>query len=483
MIVNIILYVLFALLFTGVVTIIIFDNGESGTKMGWLLAITVLPVLGIVLYLMFGMNYRNHPFFHRRHQAANDKFRSEFDGKMQRLLTDEMPYGSLDERFRPLAVLLSRNETGNTLFAGNSFEIITSGGRKRELLLKDISEAKEFIHLEYFHFGNDSGGREVLELLEKKAREGVEVRFLNENVANFPIPASYYNKMRKSGVEMVRFTNTKLGLLDLPLKLNYRNHRKVVVIDGRIGYTGGMNINNNYFYRWRDTHLRIEGNAVAALQTSFLDSWLTSGGTLKKSLPDYYKEFSHVPDGPFKDKLMQIVPDESDSRWPLLQMAYEWILQNAKEYVYLQTPYFAPPESLLNALKGAALRGVDVRLMFPEKVDTPLMGAANKAYYRECLEAGVRIFERRGEFIHSKTIVCDDYISQIGTTNIDVRSFSLNHELNAYIYDTQTALACKDIFLKDQSISQEILLDPWLKERKWYQMLLSRILRLFAGVL
>ena len=483
MIVNIILYVLFALLFFGVVTVIIFDNGDSGTKLAWLLAITLLPVLGVVLYLMLGMNYRNHPFFHRRHEEAIRKFHAEFDDKIKRLLAGEPPYDAIEDRFRPLARLFSNSDTGKNLSIGNSFEIITSGLRKRELLLKDIADAKESIHLEYFHFGNDSGGREVLELLEKKAREGVEVRFLNENVANFPIPASYYNKMRKSGVEMVRFTNTKLGLLDLPLKLNYRNHRKVVIIDGQIGYTGGMNLNNHYFYEWRDTHMRVEGDAVAALQTSFLDSWLTSGGTLKKSLSHYFKEFDSVPDGQLKDKIVQIVPDEADSRWPILQMGYEWILQNAREYVYLQTPYFAPPESLLNAIKNAALRGVDVRIMFPEKVDTPLMGAANKAYYRECLEAGVRIFERHGEFIHSKTIICDDYLSQIGTTNMDVRSFSLNHELNAYIYDKQSALASKEIFMDDLAISDEIHLDEWLKERKWYQMLFSRILRLFAGVL
>jgi len=320
-------------------------------------------------------------------------------------------------------------------------------------------------------------------LLEEKAREGVEIRFLNENIANFPIPSSYYNKMRKSGIEVERFTNSKQGIFSLPMKLNYRNHRKVVVIDGKIGYTGGMNINNHYFFQWRDTHLRIEGNAVAALQTSFLDSWMTSGGTLKQPLSHYYKEFTEPAEGPFRDKLIQIVPDESDSSWPLLQMGYEWVLQNAKQYVYMQTPYFVPPESLLIALKSAALRGVDVRIMFPEKVDTAMMGAANKAYYLECMEAGVKIYERGGEFIHAKTVVCDDYLSQIGTANIDIRSFNLNHEINAYIFDEETAVASKEIFFKDMEISQ--LLDPtgWRLKRRWYQMLFSRILRLFAGIL
>jgi Phosphatidylserine/phosphatidylglycerophosphate/cardiolipin synthases and related enzymes len=210
---------------------------------------------------------------------------------------------------------------------------------------------------------------------------------------------------------------------------------------------------------------------------------LTSGGSLKRPLPEYYHAYASPTEGVFKDKVMQIVPDASDARWPILRMGYEWILQNAKRYVYIQTPYFVPPEQILSCLKSAALRGVDVRIMLPEKVDTPFMGPANKAYYRECMDAGVRIYERGGEFIHSKTLVCDDYLSQIGTANIDNRSFNLNHEVNAYIYDAETALANKEIFFKDLAVSKEISPAEWYQSRKWYQKLLSRLLRLLAGVL
>ncbi len=480
---NIILSILLGLLFIGVAIVIIFDNGDYGTKLAWLITITFLPIIGILLYLMFGINYRHHVFFRRRHNAAIRKFSEEQDDTIVRLLKGEMPFDDVDEHFRPLSRLFSNSEAGSNLSSGNSFEIITSGLRKQELLMKDIAGAKESIHLEYFHFGNDRGGREVMEALGKKAREGVEVRFLNENIADFPIPSSYYNKMKRSGIEVERFTNSKQGILTIPMKLNYRNHRKIVVIDGKIAYTGGMNINNHYFFQWRDTHLRIEGNAVAALQTIFLDSWLTSGGKLKHPLSYYYKEYTELPDGVFKDKLIQIVPDESDSPWPLLQMGYEWVLQNAREYVYMQTPYFVPPISFLSALKSAALRGVDVRLMLPAKVDTMFMGAANKAFYKECMDAGVKLYERGGEFIHSKTLVCDDYLSQIGSANIDVRSFNLNHEVNAYIYDHETALANKEIFFKDMEISRQLDPDKWAAERKWYQSLFSRIMRLLSGIL
>ena len=483
MIFNYILSILLFLLFLGVILIIIFDDGDSGKKIAWLLLITVLPVVGIVLYLLFGISYRRPEVFRNAHKATIEKFAAETDGSFMRLLGGKEHLDELDTRFRPLAEFFLGSGTVSSLSGGNSFEIITSGQRKLDLLLKDIREAKHSIHVEYFHFGKDKGSRQVKELLEQKAREGVEVRFLNENIANMPVPSTYYNKMRRSGIEVERFTSTRQGLLSVPMRLNYRNHRKIVVIDGRIGYTGGMNINDNYFFQWRDTHLRLEGRAVAALQTVFIDSWLSSGGKLKQPLPAYFHDFDSIPDGPLRDKLVQIVPGEADSRWPAIQMGYEWLFHNAREYIYLQTPYFVPPESFLLAMKSAALRGVDVRLMLPAKVDTPLMGAANTAYYSECLEAGVRIFERGGEFIHAKTVVCDDYLSQIGTANIDIRSFDINHEVNAYIYDRQTALECKRIFDGDLALSKEITLKQWKESRHWYESLLSRFMRLFSGLL
>ena len=500
---NILLGILVILLLAGIVLVIIFDKGDSGKKLAWLLLITFLPVVGIVLYLMFGIGYRQHFIFRRRHKKAIDRFARETDAGLRSLFDAAAPLERIKEPFRPLAALLRHSVSWCNLSEGNSLEIITSGQRKLELLEQDIRAARHSIHIEYFHFGKDKGSRQIRDLLEQRAREGIEVRFLNENIANLPIPSTYYNRMRKSGIEVERFTPPSVGLLYLPMQLNYRNHRKIVVIDGRIGYTGGMNINNHYFFEWRDTHLRIEGPAVASLQNIFLDSWLTAGGDLKAPLPAYYplpltggaNEAGFAPEAPATDrtgvpcsrvlhgKLMQIVPDEADSPWATIQLSYEWVLQNARDYIYIQSPYFTPPESFLNALKSAALRGVDVRLMLPRKVDTPLMGAANKAYYGECLEAGVRIFERGGEFIHSKTFVCDDYLSQIGTANIDIRSFQINHEVNAYIYDRETALACKEIFAKDLEISDEIRPGTWRESRRWYQSLLSRFLRLFAGIL
>ena len=508
-----ILTVLYILLILGVFTIILVDRGDSGRKFAWLLVIAVLPVVGLALYLMFGINYRHHWIFNRRHQRYKDIFKAGTTPELDRILFGHDNEALVREEFRPLARLLgAENYPGVT--SGNDLEIITNGQRKFDLLCSDILAARESIHIEYFHFGNDKGSKAIKRLLMQKAQGGVKVRFLYENIANFPIASAYYNDMRKAGVEVVKFTNPRMHVLDLATKLNYRNHRKIVVIDGEIGYTGGMNINDHYFRLWRDTHMRITGNAVAVLQHTFLDSWLTGGGTIDKPMIDYYpmakkpiaervgsmtgdtsletatacpavKEEGidfHATHPTLKGKLIQIVPDEPDFPLPILQMSYEWALQHAKRYIYLQTPYFVPTEPVMDALKTAALCGVDVRLMLPEVADNPLMRPANRAYYEEVLQAGVRIFLRRGEFIHAKTFVCDDYLSSIGSANLDFRSFAINYEVNACIYDEETAIMNKGIFQYDLRQCHELTLQEW-SARPWYSRILESLTRLFAPLL
>jgi cardiolipin synthase len=317
--------------------------------------------------------------------------------------------------------------------------------------------------------------------------------------------------MKKAGVEVVKFTKSHIPFINFFTQLNYRDHRKIVVIDGKIGYTGGMNISDDYFLRWRDTHLRITGNAVSGLQYSFLNTWITAGGSISSDFNNYFPSMTQLEQDPTKandqvaeiendlaktpienldmtfklagnDKLIQIVPDEPDSQWPIIQMGAVWAVQHAKKYIYIQTPYFVPPDPILSALKSAALSGTDVRIMLPKKADLFFMGPANKSYFSECLEAGIKIYERSGRFIHSKTFVSDDYLSEIGSANMDFRSFTIDYELNAYIYDENTAIVNKAIFMKDMEACKEITLSSWEK-RPWYKKLLQRLLRLFAPLL
>ncbi len=480
---SIILVSLLSLLYAGIVLFILLDDGDSGWKVTWLLVISIFPIVGFLLYLLFGVHYRHVGIRDRLHGKVVRRFREEIPPEEAEQLFPDNAEEQVEARFRPLVRLLLGINPGNKLSAGNALEIITTGQRKWELLRQDILHAKKFIHLEYFRFGNDEAGREIRDLLMARAREGVAVRYIHEGFANRAIPRSYYREMRQAGVDVKPFSSPRNGLLNFWLRMDSRNHRKIVVIDGEVAYTGGMNINNNYRYKWRDTHLRLVGPAIQALQASFIDTWLTSGGTLPEPLGALFNPSVQGGEGPIRNSLVQIVTDEPDFPYPAVQYSYEWILQNAREYVYLENPYFGPPESVIDALKGAALRGVDVRIILPSRVDTPLIGQLNRSFYTLCLEAGIRIFQWQGEFIHCKTVVCDDYLTLTGASNMDIRSFQINHEVNTYIYGREAALASKAVFLKDLEQSQEVLLPEWKASRKWYDVLLGRVLRLFDTIL
>lgn len=476
--------ILIALIIIGASIIILTDDGDADRKLLWLIIIAVLPVVGLILYLLFGINYRHRKYFRKKHERYAQWFAGRTGDRILKLIKGDNTL--VEERFQPFARLLSSNRLPG-VSTGNDVEIITVGKRKLDALLKDIENAKEYIHFQYYLFGNDVSGQAVKEALMKKAREGVKVRILHENVANYDTKRSFYNQMRKAGVELVRFYNPRFHPLRIITRLNYRNHRKIVVIDGRIGYTGGMNIKDRYFTKWRDTHLRIIGPAVASLQHIFLDSWLTSGGELDQTPEYYFPETFHADnDIASADVLrnipMQITPDEPDSSRPMLQLSYIWAIQHAKDYIWLQTPYFIPPASVLDALKTAALSGVDVRIMVPKEAENFFIGPAVKSHYKECLKAGIRIYERGGGFIHAKTFVADDYLSSVGSANIDNRSFNINYEVNTYIYSKEAALRNKEIFLKDLEISEEVRLQDWTRIPAGRTMKLN-LFRIFSSQL
>lgn len=538
---GVIFSVFLVLLVIGTVVVIIFDDGDSSKKIAWLLIIALLPVVGLLLYFMVGINFRQSWYFKYKHKKFIEVFGERADKSVFRLLFGHEKDNQVRKEYRPLTRLLASD--GSTCVTdGNGLEIITSGHRKFELLMEDLRNAKDHIHMEYFYFRQDKGSQQIKEMLMQKAREGVKVRFIHENIANIAILPGYYNEMKKAGVQVEKFTKPRWPFVNMVTQLNYRDHRKIVVIDGKIGYTGGMNISDDYFVRWRDTHMRITGNAVAGLQYSFLNTWITADGEIDNDFSKYFPMCAELPALPSNDsakslanaaapseslkvaaadkvnvsvpdydevegngiaealaktpiqsldmsfklkgrnRLIQIVPDEPESRWPNINMGAVWAVQNAKKYIFIQTPYFVPPEPMLQALQSAALSGVDVRVMVPKKADLSFMGPANRSYFTECLEAGIRIYERSGRFIHSKTFVSDDYLSEIGSANMDFRSFNIDYELNAYIYDITAAKVNKAIFMKDMEASHEVTLEDWTA-RPWYQKFFQKVIRLFAPLL
>lgn len=422
-------------------------------KIVWI--VLILAGVALLFWLVFGINWRSKQNYDRKHHLLRSRMQAEDTEELRRLLFSNGLTMRVEQRFQPLTMLLARG--GRPSVSLSTPQIITSGKDKYNMLMSDLICAKESIHMEYFHFGIDKSSRKIRQVLMEKARQGVKVRFINENIANWPIPNCYFRSMRKAGVEVVNFSDSRFSLLRFLMTLSYRDHRKIVVIDNRIGYTGGMNINDHYFYQWCDTHLRLTGEAVASLQYAFLDTWLASGGQLHSAVNSFFFHLDKPSCGQSLGTLTQITPDDPTSPEPVLLTAYEWILNHAQKYVWFQSPYIAPPPSLISAMRNAAQRGVDVRVMVPEHCDTAIMRPINKSYYAELTEAGVQFYVRSGEFMHSKTIVCDDYLSCVGSANLDYRSFGIDYEINTFFYDRAVALRQKQIFENDLPICRLVI--------------------------
>ena len=373
--------------------------------------------------------------------------------------------------FQPLPNMLSITRVQIPTL-GNSLEIM-SGMRKFELISDDLSRAGESIHFEYYEFSVDDDPLAVRKLLLDRASEGLDVRFLAENIMNYSNPLGYYSGMKEYGVQVRPFTPAVYPLRFL-LRLNNRNHQKIAVIDSGIGYIGGMNMAKPYFRDWRDTHLRIEGPAAQiGIDGVFWKMWEGSSPDPQKV---HFADTVSYPEAEKVGKIVQIVSDGPYDGTRTMEDAYQWVLDNTSSYFYAVTPYFAPPRHLMKAMWNAARRGADVRVMIPGESDVPVMDPINRFYMRRCLQGGVRVFMSRGAFNHSKTFVNDDYLTSIGSVNYDFRSFRHNYEDNAFIYDAQVAGFMRDRYLSDCENVCDELKPSDVREWPLSQKLLQAIL-------
>ena len=328
-------------------------------------------------------------------------------------------------------------------------DIFTSGEAFFQSLINDISHAKHHIHIDMYIWEDDTIGNKVADALIANAKEGVAVRVVYDDVGCWRVSQRFFNRMSREGIYVQPFMPVRFPTLTR--RVNYRNHRKVIVIDGQVGYIGGMNIADRYVHgigdqEWRDTMLRIVGGAVYGLQRTFLIDWYFVNRTLITD-SDYYPPVKLQQPN---DCVAQVVTSSPAADFPNIMQGYVRIIMEAKNYVYIQTPYFMPNEPVLFALKTAALGGVDVRIMVPERCDAFFVEWASRSYLREVAEAGVKVYLYRAGFLHSKTLICDDSIVACGSTNVDFRSFENNFEANIFIYNEVEALRHKNIFLDDQ---------------------------------
>lgn len=467
-----ILSIAYVVLIIGTFIIILTENTNSSRTIAWLLVLMIVPAIGLIFYYIFGYNPRRNT----KSAEKYDKFKEEIAARMPEAKewSDTLGKEKVQAEYHPLVELLERSNN-SMVCHGSDVEIITTGRHKFESLINDLENARHHIHMEYFYFRRDGTGIQIREILMRKASQGIKVRFVYENIANIDINPWFYYEMCKKGVEVIRFS--KASLPWIRRSLNNRDHRKIAIIDGKIGYTGGMNIGDRYAFDWRDTHLRILGLGVYGLQYNFLHIWYESGGKIPDDLGNYFP-----PGKKYGENLLQIVPEAPNSQWPYMLLASVNIVSGAKHYIYIQTPYYMPEDSLLQTLKSAALSGVDVRVMVSRKADIFFMDPAIHSYYEESLRAGIRIYELTETFIHAKTMVVDDYISVIGSSNMDQRSLELSFEINTYMYDPEIARRNYAIFFEDMKGCKEVILEEWLK-RPWWRKLIESVMRLFSPLL
>ena len=455
------------------VMVVVLENRQPVKTIAWTLVLVTLPVLGLVFFYFFGQNIRkdriinrNAPGYHRRRQLAAAIHRSAT---------------GIPAHYAPVVHLFERLNMALP-FGGNHIDLYTDGATFTLALLKAIGSARHHIHLQSYIIDDDCVGRLVADALIDKAREGVEVRLIYDDVGCWNVPARFFERLAQGGVEARSFLPVRFP--SLTHKVNYRNHRKVCVVDGRVGFVGGMNLARRYVRgvggaEWRDLHLRLTGPAVSGLQHTFLTDWFFVAHSLLADSA-YYPLAEQPPAG--EGDVVQIVTTDPGDRWPDIMYGLTWIIQNARRYLYIQTPYFMPTEPVLQALQTAALAGVDVRLMVPLKPDGFWLRWANDSYFTDVLSAGIRVFTYTPGFLHSKALVVDDSWSTVGSTNMDFRSFENNFEANAFIYGRASALRVKAVFEEDLAHCTEVFLDEW-RRRPIRRRLLESFTRIFSPLL
>lgn len=448
----------------------------------WLLVITMLPGLGFVVYLFLGRKISKEKMFDIR---AQERIGMPQLVASQKEMIEEQGYeiseaNYVDKTMEMVTLFLKSNDA--VLIKGNNVDIISDGKQKFDRLLQDIEQATSHIHLTYYIFRGDGIGTKLLDALEKKAEEGVEVRILFDPVGARILGKHFFDRLKRFGGKAEPFFGHRFFLINL--RLNYRNHRKIVVIDGNIGYTGGFNVGDDYLglYEemgyWRDTHMRIEGNGVLPLQTRFLMDWNASA---KEHTVEYHEEY--FPVTPLEGTTdLQVVSSGPDNEVQAIKKGFIKMISMAKESVLIQTPYFIPDDALMETIKIAILSGIHVKVMIPNKPDHPFIYRATLSYAEELVESGAEVWIYDGGFLHSKTIVIDEEILSIGTANFDIRSFKLNFEVNLFLYDQVLAKKQVQLFEKDKTesyrLTKEIIasFSLWERFKQQFSRLFSPIL-------
>ncbi len=451
---------------------VLLEHRQPAKTIAWVLVLSFLPLVGIVLYFFFGRRTRKDRHIWEKSLNQLTK-RSMIEFAEQKQL--ELP-----EEHKEL-IQLFVNQNFALPFKNNETDVYVSGYEFFPALLAEISKATHHIHIVSYIIDDDPLGRLLRDALIDKARKGIEVRLLFDDVGSWKTPNRFFEQMREEGIEVHPFMPVRFPAFTG--KVNYRNHRKIIVIDGKVGFIGGMNLAQRYVkghkgIMWRDTHVKISGAAVYGLQRAFLIDWFHADRTLITDRK-YYPDTTITPN----NNLIQIVTSSPTNVWEELEQGYIKILLSAKRYVYMETPYFLPTEPIFFAMRTAALSGVDVRLMVSLKTDSKLVQMASRSYLTQTIQAGVKVICYEEGFNHTKLLVADDNVATIGSANIDFRSFENNFEANAFFYDKSMAQRIKDIFLTDETKCVPLEKIKEINHKSFIYRLWESVVRLLSPLL
>ena len=459
------------------------EKRDIAATWAWLLVLTLIPVIGFIIYAFLG---RKLP--HRRLNLMKTqtqlRIQEAIDRQKQQFINMPKPRHTTTQIYRR-TVMLFQSLDDSFLSQHNQVTIYTDGEKFFRQMFDEIAAAKKSIHIEFYTIYNDQIGNQLRTLLERKAAEGVEVRVLYDSWGSMGVRQSFYDGLRERGGHATQFLLTHNNLFDF--RLNYRDHRKIVVLDGKIGYVGGFNVGDQYLGRlpkfgpWRDTHLRIIGGGVYGLQRRFIGDWNASVSRSSEKLNHYRQYFPEIQ-VQHGSTALQVVSSGPESELEKIKLGYLRLINTAQDHIWIQTPYLIPDDSVLDALRVAAHSGIDVRIMIPCKPDHPFVYRATQYYAHVLANEGVTIYTYQRGFLHAKTMLIDGKMSSVGSANLDFRSFKLNFEINAFIYDSDTTDQLEQIFVNDIRNSRVVTAavfdqqSRWLRFKQRFSRLLSPIL-------
>ncbi|MEG1700420.1 MAG: cardiolipin synthase [Alistipes sp.] len=460
---------IYTLTVIGVILVIITDNRNPLKTMPWIVVLLLAPIIGLVFYFFFGQNLSKQRIISRRTRKRIT---------MRLVEAEHADVPDILEKYRPLAKLLANSILAVPLY-GSRITPYTDGTSKMEALLQQIAAARHHIHLQYYILADDTTGCRLRDALIEKVHQGVAVRILYDDVGCSGVKKTFFEQMRREGIEVYAFLHVNFPRFTS--KVNYRNHRKIAVIDGRVGFIGGMNIADRYLSgtawgTWRDTHFRIEGGGTAGLQASFLSDW---SATTKQQISGA----AYYPSTPrYTDNVLQIVPSGPFGKWRTLLQADSFAIAQARQRVWIQTPYFLPSDVLNTALQVSALAGIDVQLMLPTRSDSKVVDLATYSFLDDMIKAGVKISFYTPGFLHSKLLIIDDCLTVIGSSNMDFRSFEHNFEVNAFVYDCDFTTRMATIFEDDRTHCHTLMPAEWF-HRSRGRKLAESLMRLISPLL